>query len=172
MTSLHWKMVCTKVAEHKIEVTDEKPFKERPRNIPSSLLDEMKDDLNHMLNVDAIKPSKSAWSNAVVLVQKKDGGLRFCIDFQRLNAQTQKDTFLLPRIHDAIDALSGSKYYTTVDLLSGFWQTSMEESSKQYTVFTVGMLGFFQCECMPFGLCNAPATFQRLMTNCLGELNY
>ena len=60
----------------------------------------------------------------------------------------------------------------TVDLLSGFWQTPMKESSKQYTAFTVGMLGFFQCERMPFGLCNIPATFQQLMTNCLGELNY
>ena len=82
------------------------------------------------------------------------------------------DAFPLPRIHDAINALSGSKYYTTVDLLSRFWQTPMEESSKQYTAFTVGTLGFFQCECMPFRLCNTPATFQRLMTNCLGELNY
>ena len=119
-----------------------------------------------------IKPSKSAWSNAVVLVQKKDGGLRFCINFQRLNAQTQKDAFPLPQIHDAINALSGIKYYMTVDLLSGFWQTPMEESSKQYTAFTLGTLGFLQCEHMPFGLCNAPATFQQLMTNCLGELNY
>ena len=153
-------MGCTEAADHKIEVTDPKPFKERPRNIPSGLLEEVKDHLDHMLNVGAIKPSKSAWSNAVVLVRKKDRGLRFCIDFQRPNAQTHKDAFPLPRIHDAIDALSGSKYYTTVDLLSGFWQTPMEESSKQYTDFTVGTLGFFQCECMPFGLCNAPATFQ------------
>ena len=60
----------------------------------------------------------------------------------------------------------------TVDLMSGFWQTPMEKSSKQYTAFTVGTLEFFQCEFMPFGLCNAPAAFQRLMTNCLGELNY
>ena len=66
----------------------------------------------------------------------------------------------------------GRKYYRTVDFLSGFWQTPMEESLKQYTAFTVGTLGFFQCECMPFGLCNAPATFQQLMMNCLGELNY
>ena len=66
----------------------------------------------------------------------------------------------------------GSKYYTTVDLLSGFWQTPMEESSKQYVAFTVGTLGFFQCECKPFGLCNVPATFQLLMTNLLGELNH
>ena len=125
-----------------------------------------------MLDVGAIKPSKSAWSNAVVLVCKKDGGLRFCINFQKLNTQTRKDTFLLPRIYDTIDALSGSKYHTTVDLLSGFWKTPMEESSKQYTAFTLGTLGFFQCECMPFRLCNAPATVQHLMTNCLGELNY
>ena len=129
----------------------------------------MKEYLDHMLNVGAIK-SKSAWSNAVVLVHKKDGGLRFCMDFQKLNTQTRKDTFLLPRIH--IDALSGSKYYTTVDLLSGFWQTPTDEYSKQYTTFIVGMLGFFQCECMPFGLCSALTTFQHLMTNCLGELNY
>ena len=65
----------------------------------------------------------------------------------------------MPRIHDTIDALSGNKYYTTVDLLAGFWQTPMEESLKQYTAFTVDMLGFFQCERMPFGLCNTPATF-------------
>ena len=159
-------------AEHKIEVMDPKPFKERPRNVPSGLLEEVKDHLDHMLDVGAIKPSKSAWSNAVVVVWKKDGGLRFCINFQRLNAQTQKDAFPLPRIPDAINALSGSKYYMTVDLLSGFWQTPIEESSKQYTTFTVGTLGFFQCEQMPFGLCNAPVTFQQLMTNCLGELNY
>ena len=74
-------MGCTEAAEHKIEVTDPRPFKERPRNIPSGLLDEVKKHLNHMLNVGAIKPSTSAWSNTVVLVHKKDKGLRFCIDF-------------------------------------------------------------------------------------------
>ena len=165
-------MGCTEATEREIEVTDPKPFKERLRNIPSGQLEEVKDHLDHMLNVGAIKPSKSAWSNAVILVQKKDGGLRFCINFQRLNAQTQKDAFLLPLIHNAIDALSGSKYYMMVDLLSGFWHTPMEESSKQYTASTVGTLGFFQYEHMPFGLCNALVTFQRLMTSCLGELNY
>ena len=133
-------MGCTEAAEYKIEVTDPKPFKERLRNIPSGLLEEVKDHLDHMLDVGAIKPSKSVWSNAVVLVWKKDGGLQFCIDFQRLNAQTQKDAFPFPQIQDAIDALSGSKYYMTVDLFSGFWQTPMEESSKQYMAFTVGTL--------------------------------
>ena len=163
-------MRCTTAAEHKIKVTNPKPFKERHWNIPSGLLDEVKEHLDHMLDVGAIKPSRSAWCNSIVW--KKDGGLRFCIDFQKLNAWTQKDAFPLPQIHDAIDALSGSKYYTTVDLLSRFCQTPMEESSKQYTAFTVGMLGFIQCENMLFGLCNMLATFQHLMTNCLGELNY
>ena len=166
------KMGCTEAVEYKIKVTDPRPFKGRLRNIPSGLLDEVKEHLDHMLNVGAIKPSKSAWSNAVVLVCKKDGGLRFYIDFWKLNAQTRKDVFPLPRIHNTIDALSRSKYYTTIDLLSGFWQMPMEESLKQYTTFTVGTLGFFQCKRMPFGLCNALATFQWLMTNCLGELNY
>ena len=78
-------MGCTEAAEHKIEVTDQKPFKERPGNIPSGLLDEVKDHLNHMLDVGAIKPNKSAWSNVMVLVWKRDGGLQFCIDFRRLN---------------------------------------------------------------------------------------
>ena len=136
-------MGCTEAAEHKIKVTDPKPFKERLWKITSGLLEEVKDHLDHMLDVGAIKPRKSAWSNAVVLVWKTDGGLRFCIDFQRLNAWTRKDAFPLPQIHNAIDALSGSKYYMIVDLLSGSWQTPMEESSKQYTAFTVGTLGFF-----------------------------
>ena len=125
-----------------------------------------------MLDVGAIKPSNSAWSNTMVLVRKKDEGLRFCIDFRCLNYHTKKDTFPLPRIHDAINALQGSKYYMTVDLLSRFWQTPMAEGSKQYTAFTVSTLGFYECEHMPFGFCNALATFQWLMQNCLRELNY
>ena len=89
-------MGCTEAAEHKIKVTDLKLFKERPQNIPSGLLEEVKEHLDHMLNVGAIKPSKSAWCNAVVPVWKKAGGLRFCINFQRLNTHTQKDSFPLP----------------------------------------------------------------------------
>ena len=74
-------MGCTEAAKHKIEVTDPKPFKNRPRNIPSGFLEEVKEHLDHMLDVDVIKPSKSAWCNAIVLVQKKERGLRFCINF-------------------------------------------------------------------------------------------
>ena len=113
-------MGCTEATKPKIEVTDPKPFKERLKNIPSGLLKEVKDHLDHILDVGAIKPSKSTWSNAAVLVWKKDRGLRFSDSFQRPNIQTQKNTFPLPQIHDAINAFSRSKYSTTVDLLSRF----------------------------------------------------
>ena len=125
-----------------------------------------------MLDVGAIKPSNSAWSNVVVLVRKKDRGLWFCINFRCLNSHTKKDAFALPCIHNAINALKGSRYYMMVDLLWGFWQTPSVEEPKQYTAFTVGTLGLYECEHMLFWLCNAPATFQQLMQNCLGELNY
>ena len=147
-------MGCTEATEHHIEVTDPCPFKERPRNIPQRLLQEVKDHLDQMLDVGAIKLSNSTWSNAVVLI-RKDRGLRFCIDFRCLNFHTKKDAFPLLRIHAAINALRGSKYYMTVDLLSGFLQTLMAEVSKQHTAFTVGMLGFYECKPMPFELCNA-----------------
>ena len=113
-----------------------------------------------MLESGTIRPSQSAWCNAVVLVQKKDGGLWFCIDFSHLNACTKKDSYPLPRIQEALESLVGAGHFSCLDLKSGFWQIKMEEASKQYTAFTVGNLGFFECDCMPFGLCNALATFQ------------
>ena len=124
-----------------------------------------------MLESGAIRPSQSAWCNAVVLVQKKDDSLWFCIDFHCLNAHMKKDSYPLPRIQEALESLVGAGHFSCLDLKSGFWQIKMEEASKQYTAFTVGNLGFFKCDHMPFGLCNVPVTFQWLMQNCLGELN-
>ena len=124
-----------------------------------------------MLESGTIRPSQSVWCNVVVLVRKKDGGLQFCINFHLLNACTTKDSYPQPRIQEALESLVGVKHFSCLDLILGFWQIKMEEALKQYTIFTVGNLGFFKCDCMPFGLCNAPATFQRLMQNCLGELN-
>ena len=112
-----------------------------------------------------------AWCNAVVLVQKKDGSLQFCIDFCHLNTHTKKDSYPLLRIQEALESLVGAGHFSCLDLKSGFWQIKMEEALKQYTAFTVGNLGFFKCDRMPFGLCNMLATFQWLMQNCLGELN-
>ena len=116
-------------------------------------------------------PSQSAWCNAIVLVRKKDGGLCFCIDYCHLNALLKKDPHPLPRIQEALESLVVAGHFSSLDLKSGFWQIKMEEASKQYTTFTVGNLGFFKCDCMPFGLCNVLATFQQLMQNCLSKLN-
>ena len=124
-----------------------------------------------MLESGAIRPSQSAWCNAVVLVWKKDDSLQFCIDFYCLNAHTKKDSYPLPRIQDALESLVGAGHFSCLDLKSRFWQIKMEEALKQYTTFIVGNLRFFECDHMPFGLCNAPATFQWLMQNCLGKLN-
>ena len=109
--------------------------------------------------------------SAIVLVRKKDGKLRFCIDLRKLNNRTMKDSYSLPRIEHVLDQLLGSTIFTTLDLKAGYWQVEMVEECKPYTAFTCGPLGFYECETMPFGATNAPATFQRLMDNCLGELN-
>ena len=107
----------------------------------------------------------------LVLVRKKDRGLCFRIDFHKLNARTKTDSYPLPDIQEAIESLVGAGYFSCLDPKVGFWQITIDIVLKQYTAFTVGNLGFFECKQMPFGLSNAPATFQRLMQNCLGKLN-
>ena len=124
-----------------------------------------------MLDAGVIQPSNSPWCNAVVLVRKKDGSLRFCIDFRKLNSLTVKDSHPLPCICETLESLAGAAHYLTFGMNSGFWQVPMDEESKQYMAFTLDSMGLYECESMPFGLCNAPPTFQRLMLNCLGELN-
>ena len=127
------------------------------------MVEEVRNHLKEMLESGTIRPSQIAWCNAVVLVQKKDRGLHFCIDFCCLNTCTKKDSYPLPRIQEALESLVGAGHFSCLDLKYGFWQIKIEETSKQYTAFTVGNLGFFKCNQMPFGLCNAPATFQQLM---------
>ena len=136
------------------------------------MVEEVRNHLKEMLESGAIRPSQSTWCNAVVLVRKKDGRLHFCIDFQCLNACTKKDSYPLPQIQEVLESLVGAGHFSCLDLKSGFWQIRMDEASKQYSTLTVCNLGFFECNRMPFGLCNAPATFQWLMQNCMGELNF
>ena len=113
-----------------------------------------------MLESSTIRPSQSAWYNAMVLVWKKDGSLHFCIDFCCLNAHMKKDSYPLPRIEEVLESLVGTGHFSCLDLKPGFWKIRMEGALKQYTTFTVGNLGFFKCDQMPFGLCNGLATFQ------------
>ena len=103
-----------------------------------------------------------------MLVRKKDGSLQFCIDFRHLNARTKKDAYPLPRMQET---MVGTRHFSCMDLKSGFWQVQMDEESRQYTAFTVGSMGLYEFLRMPYGLCNAPAMFQHLMQNWLGELN-
>ena len=161
----------TDKVKHTIKLHDYTPFKERYRCIPPHKYEEVKQHLKEMLEIGAISKSKSPCASVVVLVRKKDGSLRFCIDLRKLNARTVKDAYSLPRIEETLDCLNGAQWFTSLDLKSGYWQVELDEESKALTAFTVGPLGFFQCEHMPFGLTNAPATFQRLMESCLGDMH-
>ena len=124
-----------------------------------------------MVNIGAIERSQSPWASMIVLVWKKDGSLRFCIDLCKLNECTIKDAYSLPRIEDSLDCLNGAQIFSSVDLKSGYWQVELTEESKALTAFTVGPLGLYECTQMPFGLMNAPDTFQGLMESCLGEMH-
>ena len=162
---------CTDAAEHIIQLLDEEPFKEKFWLIAPPLLDEVHEDLHEMLDGGAIRPLQSPWCNTVVFVWKKDGGLQFCIDFWRLNARTKKDSYPLPHMQETMESMVGARFFSMMDLKSGFWQVKMAEKFRQYTAFTVRSMGIFKFLQMPYGLCKALATFQQLMQNCLGELN-
>ena len=164
-------MGCTDTTEHVIEVMNSEPFRERFHCIAPPIVDEVQQHIQEMLDRGAIRLSQSPWCNAVVLVRKKDGSLRFCIDFRKLNERTKKDAYLLPRMQEQMESMVGARHFSCINLKSGFWQVKMAEESHQYTAFIVGSMGVYEFLRMPFGLCNAPATFQRLMQECLGELN-
>lgn len=160
---------ATKV-KHRIRLKEDTPFKERSRRIPPAMIEEVRQHLKEMLDLGVIRRSESPYASNIVLVKKKDGSLRFCIDLRRLNSLTVRDAYALPRIDDTLDALGGACWFSTLDLKSSYWQVELAEEDRHKTAFTVGPLGFWECNRMPFGLTNAPATFQRLMESCMGDL--
>ena len=161
----------TQLVEHHIKLNNEEPFKEPYRRIPPALIEEVREHIQEMLQAGAIRDSESPYSSNVVIVRKKDGSIRFCVDFRKLNSRTVQDAYAIPRIEDSLHLLSGTKYFSKLDLRSGYWQVEVAEEDKCKTAFQVGTLGFYEFNRMPFGLCNAPATFQRLMERCMGDMN-
>jgi len=169
----------TDLIEHRIVTGDAKPIRKPPYRVPFALRKEMDKQVQDMLEKGVIEESSSPWSAPAILVPKKclDGRpkYRFCVDFRALNAVTQFDTYPLPLIEQASSALHGSKYFSTIDLYSGFWQVKIAEENKMKTAFSTPS-GHYHFQRLPYGLSNSPASFQRLMDvvlrNLTGELCY
>lgn len=120
---------------------------------------------------NVIEESHSPWSAPVVLVRKKDGTHRFCVDYRRLNDVTIKDSHPLPRVDDTLDRLSGARVFSTIDLTAGYWQIPLNPNDKEKTAFSTGT-GLYQFRMMPMGISNAPPSFQRLMELVLRGLHW
>ena len=146
-----------------IDTGDVTPIRQPARRVPFVHREEVWKLLKDMESRKVIQPSKSPCMGiSSGPSQKKDGSMRFCIDDRKLNAVTHKDAYPLPRIDDTLQVLSGSEWFSTIDLLSGYWQVGVAERDKEKKAFTT-QEGLFEFNVMPFGLCNTPATFQRLM---------
>src|SRR6266498_2096795 len=152
----------TGIIKHEIKVI-ESPIKSRPYSVKDNKREKwMKVEIDRMLKDGIIKKSKSPWASPVVLVSKKDESIRFCVDYKKTNAITIVDIHLLPVVNDTVDKIGGKKYYTSIDLASGYWQVEVDKNSQDITAF-ITLWGLYQFNIMPFGLTNASATFQRLM---------
>ena len=132
--------------EHHIDLYNDTPFKQRYRRIPPSMMDEVRDHIQQQLSAGIIRKSHSPFSSNVVLVRKKNGQLRICIDYRQLNNRTKRDNYALPRIDEILDSLSGNKLFSVLDMKSGYHQIPIAEEHKERTAFTVGTLGFFEIQ--------------------------
>lgn len=161
----------TNAVTHRIDTGTEPPIHHRPYRVSPSERRAIQHEVNKMLSQNVVQSSSSPWSSPVVLVKKKDGSWRFCVDYRKLNKITKKDVYPLPRIDDTLDCLYGAEYFSCIDLRSGYWQISVDESDRENTAF-ITPDGLFEFKVMPFGLCNAPATFERMMDRLLKGLKW
>ena len=157
--------------EHHIDTGDSRPIRSAPYRVSRTEREFIQSQVTEMLNKNVIAPSSSPWASPVVMIPKKNGKIRFCIDYRRLNAATVRDVYPLPRIDDFLDHLGGAKVFSSLDLKSGYWQVPMSSDSERKTAF-ITPDGLFECKRLPFGLCNAPATFQRMMDQVLSGLKW
>ena len=158
---------CCNFVEHEIELEENAvPHREGARHMTPHKSEACRKEIETLLEYDMIEPSKSPWACGVVMAKKKGDQLRFCCDFRYLNSVTVKDAYPIPRIDESLSKLGDAKFFTTLDLGSAFWQVPLRKQDRDKTGFACE-LGLFQWKRMPFGLCNATATFQRLMAHAL-----
>ena len=156
-------------AEIHIETGNAAPVHQPPYRLPKARHEIVQQEIKELLTAGIIEPSQSPWAAPIVLVPKKDGSLRLCVDYRRLNKVTAQDPYPMPRIDDLLDGLGNAHFISTLDLSKGYWQVPVAEDSCQKTAF-VTPLGKYQFKVMPFGLVGAPAVFQRMMNTLLADI--
>lgn len=161
---------CAKGTKHQIRVTDDKPFRERSRRLAPADIEDVRQHLAKLKNAGIISDSRSPYASPIVVVRKKNGQIRMCVDYRTLNRRTIPDQYTVPRIEDALACLSGSKWFSVLDLRSGYYQIPLSDDDKEKTAF-ICPVGFFEFERMPQGITGAPATFQRIMEKTVGDMN-
>ena len=161
----------TDVVYHRIDTGDSAPIRQHPRRLSPNRREEVENLIQDMREKGVVQPSHSPWASPIVLVQKKDGSTRMCVDYRKINDVTKKDSFPLPRVDDILDALGGALWFSTLDLVSGYWQVEVHPEDREKTAFVVPQ-GLYEFRTMPFGLCNVPSTFQRLMELVLAGLRW
>ncbi len=161
----------TDLVKHTIRTGEVNPVRQRAYRTSPHIRAEIERQVQQLLSHDVIEESCSPWASPVVLVKKKDGSYRFCIDFRKLNAVTVKDSYPLPRASEALDSLAGASWFSTMDLSSGYWQVELDPNDREKTAFNTGS-ALYQFKVMPMGLTNAPPTFQRLMELVLRGLHW
>lgn len=161
----------TNLIHHSIDTGDTPAIKKYPFRTSPKEKEIITEEVKILREQGVIRPSKSSWATNIVLVRKKDGKHRVCIDFRGLNMVTKKDVYPLPRIDDILDTLNGMKYFTTLDQANAYWSIPIKEEDKEKTAFLTP-IGLYEFNYLPFGLCNAPASFQRLMDIILSGLQW
>lgn len=162
---------CAKSASHHIRLSEDKPFRERSRRVPLTDLDDLREHIAELKRMGIVRESRSPYASPIVVVRKKNGSLRMCIDYRTLNKRTIPDQYTTPRIEDALHCLSGAKWFSVLDLKSGYYQIPMKPEDSEKTAF-ICPVGFYEFVRMPQGLSGAPATFQRLMERTMGDMNF
>jgi hypothetical protein len=161
---------CTKGTHH-IDTGDAEPIHCVPHKIGYAVRKDMKEILDDMLDVDVIEPSTSPWAAPALMVKKKDGEWRLCVDFRKLNAIARTSAYPLPRIQDIFTQLHRMRYFSSLDMVKGFWQIPLDYESREKTSFTT-VFGQYQFKRLPFGLATSPAAFQSIMNLALAGLNW